>query len=56
MQEELEIVANVIGLVLFEAFRAISTLQQKGLAFGDAGELLLEIAHFLDKNQRRKVA
>src|SRR5262245_64536060 len=56
LQEELEIVADVVGLVLLEAFRAVSPLQQERLAFGDAGQPLLEVADFLDKNQRRKVA
>ena len=56
LQEQLEIVADVVGLVLLEALRAVPALQQEALAAGHAGELLLEVAHLLDEHERGKVA
>ena len=56
LQEQLEIVADVVGLVLLEALRAVSALQQEALALRHVGQLLLEVAHLLDEHQRGIVA
>ena len=54
LQEDAEEVANVVGAMLGEAFRAIAALQQKRLAGGDPPELLGQVARLTGKNQRRK--
>ena len=56
LQEQLEIVADVVGLVLLEALGAVAALQQEALAPRHLGEPLLEVEHLLDENQRREVA
>ena len=56
LQEQLEIVANVVGLVLLEALRAVTALQQEAVAARHGGQLGLQVVHLLDKNQRRKIA
>ena len=56
LQEQLEIVADIVGLVLLEALRAVAALQQEALAAGYARQLLLEGAHLLDEHERGEVA
>ena len=54
LQQHPEEVADGVGAMLGEAFGAIATLQQKGLAGGHAGELGLQLARLACKYQRRK--
>jgi hypothetical protein len=55
LQEDAEEVADVVGLVLGEAFGAIAALEQKAPAFGDVGERRGQPAGLTRKNQRRKL-
>ena len=54
LQQHPEEIADGVGAMLGEAFGAIAALQQEGLAGGDAGELLLQLARFAGENERRK--
>jgi hypothetical protein len=54
LQEDAEEVANVVGLVLGKALGAVAPLQQKALAFGNLGQLALQLAGLTGKHQRRK--
>ena len=60
LQEGAEEIADVVGvgadrLVLGEALGAIAALEQEGLAFGDAGERIFQVARLTCKNQRREL-
>ena len=54
LQEHAEKVADVVGAMLGEAFRAVAALQQESLAIGHLGERLLQAARLAGKDQRRK--
>src|SRR5262245_15026583 len=56
LQEQLKIVADVVGLMLLEAFGAVAALQQKSATRRHRGEFGLEVAHLLDEDERREVA
>src|SRR3546814_2986818 len=48
-------VAEVGGMKLVEAFRAVAALEQKSLALGHRAELLAQAARLAGKDQRREV-
>jgi hypothetical protein len=54
LQEDAEEVADVVGLVLGKALGAIAPLEQEAPAFGNFGQLALQLAGLTGKNQRRK--
>ena len=54
LQEHAEEVADIVGAVLGEAFRAVAALQQESLAVGDARERLLQAARLAGEHQRRE--
>jgi hypothetical protein len=54
LQEHAEEIANIIGAMLGEAFRAVATLQQESLAIGNARKLLLQAARLAGEHQRRE--
>src|SRR5262249_3983531 len=56
LQEQLKIVADVVGLMLLEAFGAVAALQQKSATRRHRGVLGREVAHLLDEDERREVA
>src|SRR5262249_7410381 len=57
LQEQLKIVADVVGLMLLEALGAVAALQQKSATRRrHGGEFGLEVAHLLDEDERREVA
>ena len=53
LQEDAEEIADIVGGVFSEAFRAIATLEQETLAFRNLGQFALQLARFTGKNQRR---
>src|SRR5262249_44133136 len=52
--EHAEEVADVVGAMLGEAFRAVAALQQESTPVGDVGQLALELARLAGKKQRRE--
>jgi hypothetical protein len=54
LQENAEKVPDVVGLVLGKAFGTVPTLQQESPAFGNLGQLALQLARLTGKHQRRK--
>ena len=53
LQEDAEEVADVVGVVLGEAFRAVAALKQESLAGGDLGEPLLQLPGLAGEDERR---
>ena len=56
LQKDAERVTDVVGMKFGKGFRAIATLQQKGLAASDAREFGSQIARLTGKDQRWKIA
>jgi hypothetical protein len=54
LQKQPEEIADVVGAVLGEAFGAIATLKEEGLAGGNLRQSAFEVACLACKNQRRK--
>src|SRR5690606_27826454 len=54
LEEHAEEVADVVGTVLGEAFRAVTALEQESLAGRDTRQRLLQVAGLACKNERRK--
>ena len=51
-----EHIAQIIGMELLKALRAVSALQQEGLAVGDIGQTRFKAAGFARENKRRITA
>ena len=54
LQQYAERIADIVGVVLNEAFGAIAALQQKRTSLAYLSELRFQIARFTGNNQRRK--
>jgi hypothetical protein len=54
LQKDTEEVANIVGAVLGEAFRAVAALQQESPAGCNLGKRLLQVARLAREHQRRK--